>query len=86
MHFVSIKTNSMLVLLSRGAFKMPKAYTCIYICTVVAVDEKQSDTDIEGTWFHTMVWQRNIFSPAHTNNRDDMTNINYYIHVDLLIP
>lgn len=55
------------------------------------VDEKQLDTDIEGIRFHTMVGRQCnecrefFFLCSAADNGDDFTNINYRMHVDLLI-
>lgn len=54
------------------------------------VDEKQSDTDIEGARFHTMVgrqyseyWE-SFFLCCTINNGDNMANINCRVHVGFI--
>jgi hypothetical protein len=75
----------MLVLPSRGAFKTPKA------CTFIHTHCCRGWWKTIGYWYRGHLVSHNgvakeLFSSAHTNNGDDMANINYYMHVDLLIP
>lgn len=71
----SVKSNSTIVVHHVVHLKRQKhigVSTSFYLYRAyiqLSADEKQSDTDIEGTWFHTMEWRGNFSSPPGRQQR-----------------